>query len=109
VLPPEASQAIHREVIKKYKGEVEPQALGPEGREVELYNTADPAKVIEARIIELCEKEEVSPEDIVVLSSHGIEKSAVAVAGCGKYSYTEQPKPTGSYIRFSSIRALKRP
>ena len=26
------TQAIHREVMKKYEGEVEPEALGPEGR-----------------------------------------------------------------------------
>ena len=35
------TQAIHREVIKKYAGEVIPEATGPEGRAVELYNTKD--------------------------------------------------------------------
>jgi len=101
------TQAIHREVMKKYEGEVEPQALGPEGREVELYNTDDPAAVITARIAELCGKDEVPPRDIVVLSSHGIEKSAVAAAGCGDYTYTAEPEPTSPFIRFSSIRAFK--
>jgi superfamily I DNA and RNA helicase len=101
------TQAIHREVIKKYEGEVEPEAIGPEGRELELFQTDDPTGVIRARVAELCEKEEIPPQDIVVLSSHGIEKSAVAEAGCGKYEFTKEPKPVGPYIRFASIRGFK--
>jgi superfamily I DNA/RNA helicase len=101
------TQAIHREVMKKYEGDVEPEAIGPEGRELEYYETNDPAEVITARIAALCGAEEVPPQDIVVLSSHGIEKSTVAKAGCGKFTYTKEPKPVGPYIRFSSIRAFK--
>lgn len=101
------TQAIHREVIKKYEGEVEPEALGPEGREVELFHTDDPASVVRSRIAELCGEGEVVPQDIVVLSSHGIEKSAVAESGCGDYAYVKEPKRIGPYIRFSSIRGFK--
>ena len=101
------TQSIHHEVMKKYEGEVEPEAIGPEGRELEYYETDDPAKLITTRIAALCGEEEVPPQDIVVLSSHGIEKSAVAEAGCGEFTYTKEPKPVGPYIRFSSIRAFK--
>ena len=101
------TQSIHHEVMKKYEGEVEPEAIGPEGRELEYYETDDPAKLITTRIAALCGEEEVPPQDIVVLSSHGIEKSAVAEAGCGQFTYTKEPKPVGPYIRFSSIRAFK--
>ena len=101
------TQAIHREVIKKYEGEVEPEALGPEGREVELFHTKDAASVVTSRIAELCDEGEVVPQDIVVLSSHNIENSAVAQAGCGDYTFVKDPKAVGPYIRFSSIRGFK--
>ena len=37
------TQAIHREVLKKYEGEIEPEVIGPAGREVELIQTDDQA------------------------------------------------------------------
>ena len=101
------TQAIHREVMKKYVGEIEPRAIGPEGREPELYRDRDPAAVVRAKVEELCGKEEVPPQDIVVLSSHGPKKSTIARAGCGRFTFTEEPKPVGPYVRFSSIRGYK--
>ena len=101
------TQAIHREVMKKYEGEVKPEAVGPEGREVELFQTDDQPGVVRQTVERLCEQEEVLPQDIVVLSSHSIEKSEVAQAGCGKYEFVDEPKPLGDYIRFGSIRGFK--
>ena len=101
------TQAIHREVMKKYTGEVEIEAIGPDGRELELIHTDDAPTTVAAVIAGLCDKEEVPPQDIVVLSSHNIEKSAVAAHGAGKYTYVKEPKPLGPYIRFSSIRGFK--
>jgi DNA-binding Xre family transcriptional regulator len=101
------TQAIHREVMKKYEGEVKPEAVGPEGRAVELFRTGDQPGVVRQTVERLCEQEEVLPQDIVVLSSHNIEKSDVAQAGCGKYEFVDEPKPIGDYIRFGSIRGFK--
>lgn len=101
------TQAIHREVMKKYTGEVEPEAIGPEGREPELHLTDDAAGVVRGVIERLCGKEEVLPQDIVVLSSHAIEKSVVGRSDCGDYVYAKEPRPLGNEIRFSSIRAFK--
>jgi UvrD-like helicase C-terminal domain len=101
------TQAIHREVMKKYEGEVEPEAIGPEGREVAYYETNDQPATVRAIVAELCGKEEIPPQDIVVLSSHGKEKSAVAEAGCGRYTFVDEPRPLGDYIRFASIRGFK--
>ncbi len=47
------------------------------------------------------------PQDIVVLSSHGMGNSEVANAGAGRFKYTREYKPTGKYVRFSSIRGFK--
>jgi len=101
------TEAIHHEVMKKYGGAVKPRVLGPPGREVELHPAGDqPAKVREL-VEHLCETEDVAPQDVVVLSSHGIERSAVAAAGCGAYELVDEPRPLGDYIRFASIRGFK--
>ncbi len=92
--------------MKKYVGEITPLPMGPEGRDVELHMTDDqPAKVRQS-VKHLCEEEEVLPQDIVVLSSHALEKSAVGQAGCGDYEFV-MPAPLGKKVRFSSIRSFK--
>ncbi len=101
------TQAIHREVMKKYEGEVEPEAIGPEGRDVVLIQTDDQPAAVQAVVAELCGKEEIAPQDVVVLSSHGIERSAVAEAGCGSYEFVDEPRTLGNFIRFASIRGFK--
>ncbi|MGH2978860.1 MAG: AAA family ATPase, partial [Solirubrobacterales bacterium] len=79
------TQAIHREVMKKYEGEVTPSALGPEGRAPELIAAEDQAEAVAGVIERLCGKEELPPQDVVVLSSHGFEKSQVAQSLPGRY------------------------
>lgn len=101
------TQAIHREVMKKYVGEIKPEAIGPEGRAVELYQTDDQPAKVRQLIEHLCDTEEVLPQDIVVLSSHALEKSAVAAGGAGDYEFVKEPAPLGKQIRFSSIRSFK--
>lgn len=102
--------AIHREVIKKYKGEVEPRVMGPEGRELELFETDDQAAKVASVLQRLCGREEVAPQDVVVLSSHGTASgnSRVAAAGrLGNYTLTEERGKLGNYVHFSSIRGFK--
>lgn len=101
------TQAIHREVMKKYKGEVIAEVRGPEGRPVELFETADQPGTVARLIEEICGKGEVPPQDVVVLSAHGFDTSAVRQAGAGDYEYVREPKPVGKEIRFSSIRGFK--
>jgi len=101
------TQAIHRLVMEKYEGEVEVEAIGPEGREVELIHADDQPGAVRATVARLCGSEEIPPQDVVVLSSHGIGKSAVAAAGCGRYEFVDEPRPLGDFIRFASIRAFK--
>src|SRR5262249_18590887 len=102
------TQAIHRLVMEKYEGEVEPRALGPEGREVELVHTDDQPTTVAALVRRLCEEDEVPPQDIVVLSDHSRDGSKVGRAGIPGYAYTdERPGPFDKKIRFSSIRGFK--
>ena len=101
------TQAIHREVMKKYRGEVVPEVRGPEGRPVELYQVDDQPAKVAALIEELCGKEEVPPQDVVVLSSHGFANSEVARSLPGRYQLVEKRNQGGNRIFFSSIRGFK--
>lgn len=104
------TQAIHREVIKKYKGEVVPRVIGPEGRPAELITAKDQPAAVAGVLERLCGREEIAPQDVVVLSSHGTASgnSRVASAGkLGKYTLTEERGKLGDYVHFSSIRGFK--
>lgn len=101
------TQAIHREVMKKYRGEIVPEALGPEGRDVDLYQVDDQPAQVAAVIDRLCGHEEVPPQDVVVLSSHGFENSEVAQSAAGSYRLVKERNQPGKRIFFSSIRGFK--
>lgn len=101
------TQAIHREVMKLYEGQIVPEVRGPEGRAVELFHTADQPTTVAGVIERLCGSEEIVPQDVVVLSSHGREKSEVAGSLPGRYALTPQRGKLGNYVQFSSIRAFK--
>ncbi len=76
--------------MKLYEGDVEPRVRGPEGRAVELHHSDDQATTVAGVIEHLCGEEEVPPQDIVVLSSHAPERSAVARDLPGRYRPTDQ-------------------
>ena len=101
------TKQIAREVAKKYRGEPVPKPLGPDGVEVELLHTDDQPATVAAAIERLCGDEEVLPQDVVVLSSHGMDNSAVAESGSDGMTFTKDYKPIGKYVRFSSIRGFK--
>ena len=101
------TQMIAAEVHKKYKGEVEPEMLGPEGREIGFYTSDDQPATVSALIGELCGEGEVPPQDIVVLSSHGFDNSAVAQSKPAGLEFVKEYAPLGNKVRCSSIRGFK--
>jgi hypothetical protein len=106
------TQAIHSEVMKFYGGQIVPTVRGPAGRAVELTATDDPAATVAGVIERPCGSEEVLPQDVVVLSSHGWENSQVAAGLDGKYELsTERGKrgTTFSSRRSARSRAWNRP
>ena len=80
------TQAIHREVMKKYEGEVEPEAIGPEGREVELHLTDDQPGTVASRSSSASASRRRSPPGHrrPQLPQHR-EVRRSRQAGCGKY------------------------
>lgn len=100
------TQAIHREVAKLYRGEVEPDAIGPEGRAPELYMTEDPVSCVAQVVERLVAEEGVPQKDVVILSSHALAKSGFASGRLDPYKLVEdRTKEKG--ILFSSIRGFK--
>lgn len=94
------TQSIHREVMKLYGGAVVPEVIGPEGRPIELIQTEDQAATVAGVVKRLIEEWDVPRRDIVVLSSHGRDKSVVYAAG----GYSDK---RGKGVYFSSIRGFK--
>jgi hypothetical protein len=86
---------------------VVPDALGPEGRPVELIRAEDQAAAVAGVIERLCGQEQVPPQDVVVLSSHGFDNSEVANSLPGRYRLVKERRKLGDYIYFSSIRGFK--
>jgi hypothetical protein len=100
------TQAIHREVAKLYRGEVEPEAIGPEGRAPELHVVADPVACLAGVLERLIAEEGVRQQDIVILSSHALAKSDFASGRLGPYTLHDDPARQPG-ILFSSIRGFK--
>lgn len=101
------TRAIHREVMKLYQGEIAPDVRGPEGRPVELLHTSVPSDTVAGVIERICGREEVPPQDVVVLSAHGWDNSVVAADLPGRYALTDQRGKAGRNVYFSSIRGFK--
>ncbi|MEJ7655578.1 MAG: ATP-binding domain-containing protein [Thermoleophilaceae bacterium] len=101
------TQAIHREVMKLYEGDVVPEVKGPPGREIELHPTDDPRRTVKGVLARLCGQEEIPPQDVVVLSSHGLARSEVARGGGGSYGFVPERGKLGKHVHFSSIRGFK--
>lgn len=93
------TQAIHQEVMKLYEGEIVPEVKGPPGRRMELHQVDDQARVVGEVLETLCGKEEVLPQDVVVLSSHALDRSDVAARMGGRWKLTRERGKAGKYVR----------
>lgn len=101
------TQAIHAEVMKLYRGGVTPEVTGPAGRAPVLHLTDDEPEALGAILDELCEQQDVPPQDVVVLSGHGRDHSDVFGSGAGDWRFTDKRGRAGKKVFFSSIRGFK--
>ncbi len=102
------TQAIHREVAKLYKGAVEPESIGPEGRKPEVIRAEDQVGCVATLLERFCLEEGLRQEDVVVLSSHPLESSGLAQTKgkLGRFELTgDRAEKPG--VLFSSIRSFK--
>jgi hypothetical protein len=101
------TQAIHNEVMKLYAGAVTPQVTGPAGRRPKLVFTNDEPAAVADALDELCEDQDIRPRDVVVLSAHGRDHSAIYGDDTGRWRYTDKRGRKGNNVFFSSIRGFK--
>ncbi len=101
------TQAIHNEVMKLYAGAVTPQVMGPAGRTPKLLFSDDEPAAVAATLEELCGQEDIRPQDVVVLSAHGRDHSAIYGDNTGRWRYTDKRGRKGNKVFFSSIRGFK--
>jgi superfamily I DNA/RNA helicase len=101
------TQEIHSKVSELYAGEIETRVLGPAGRPIELHQTDDQAEMVAGVLERLCGREEVPTQDVVVLSAHGWEHSAIAHKPLGRFRLTTKARQPSPQVRFSSIRGFK--
>ena len=101
------TQAIHHEVMKLYAGAVTPQVMGPAGRLPKLLFTDDEPDAVADVLDDLCGPEDIRPQDVVVLSAHGRDHSAIYGDDTGRWQYTDKRGRKGNKVFFSSIRGFK--
>ena len=97
--------------MKLYEGQIVPEVRGPPGRPVELFHTDDQPTMVAGVIERLCGTEEILPQDVVVLSSHGRANSEVAGGLPGRYALTPErgsSATTSSSPRSARSRGLSR-
>src|SRR5882757_2013493 len=101
------TQAIHHEVCKLYEGAVTPSVRGPAGRAPKLVFTDDEPAAVADALDEVCGRQDVRPQDVVVLSAHGRDNSAIYGGAAGRWRYTDKRGRKGNHVFFSSIRGFK--
>jgi len=101
------TQAIHNEVMKLYAGAVRPEVKGPTGRSPKLLLSDDEPTAVAGVLDELCGRQDVRPQDVVVLSAHGRDHSAIYGEDTGRWRYTDKRGRKGNCVFFSSIRGFK--
>jgi hypothetical protein len=105
------TQHIHRTVMRFYRSDQMPVAQGPPGRPVKVHvysNIQELKRALRQAFHQLVVKQEVLPEDIVVLTPKGRQCSALWRLGMlGNFVLTDQWSAGSGEIFCSTIHAFK--
>jgi ATP-dependent exoDNAse (exonuclease V) beta subunit len=107
------TRRIHEFVSVFHRGDPDPESRGPEGREVDILGYEDHAGLrrLLAIVLRNLAEEQVPPEDIVVLTPSGRNKSRLrAEPRVDGFRLTEGPEP-GAVLATSvhAFKGLERP
>lgn len=69
------TKAIHKQVIKFYRGDGQPEAIGPEGEDPEFIVAEDELQAVRDTVKKLVHVHYIRPSDIVILSPLSMQRS----------------------------------
>lgn len=105
------TQAIHRQVIKFYRGDVMPTALGPEGRPVELVPYSDAGQLPErlmSLLHQLAVDERVPTDQIIVLTPHSDGAKRLGLSSpTSRIRLVENLSTTPGHVYCTTIHSFK--
>jgi len=105
------TRAIHRTVAQFYRSEAKPEAVGPEGRPVEIYTyteTAELKRLLKRTLHRLVVEEDIAPEDIVVLTPRSDQRSALwGLGSLGNFRLTDQWAAGAADIYCTTVHSFK--
>jgi len=104
------TRAIHREVVRWYRGNDAPDAIGPEGEKPETLGYRDETGLREhvRRVLHrLVHDEKVPEKDLVVLSPHGKTSALWRDPQFGNIRLTDAWPPAPNHVQFSTVYAFK--
>ena len=105
------TQAIHRHVLRWYRGAETPSVAGPEGREPETLRYEDESALrehVRRTLHRLVNEEKVPERDIVVLTPRGRESSALwRDPQFGNLRLTDAWPPAPNHVQCATVWAFK--
>ncbi|MFQ5612677.1 MAG: NERD domain-containing protein, partial [Anaerolineae bacterium] len=105
------TQHIHRQVLRFYRSDVAPVAIGPQGRPVERHTyagTADLKRLLRQMLHRLIVEEGVPAWDIVLLTPKGRQRSQLWGLGpLGNFRLTDQWTEASGEVYCTTIHSFK--
>jgi len=107
------SRHIHQQVVRFYRSPdgTRPEAVGPLGRAVEFLGFSDSTRLkaeLQKTLHRLVNDEGVPPEDVVILTPHGRERSGLWGLGrLGNFELTDDWSLGGNHVFVSTIHGFK--
>lgn len=105
------TQTIHQQIVKCYRGSVEPIANGPAGRDIEKI-VVGKTENLHRRLMKLLNKlvneDRIPTEEIVILTPRSEKTSQLwAKSGRSNFSLTDEYPPSKNQIYCATIRSFK--
>ncbi len=105
------TRAIHRMVTQFYHSEIKPEAVGPEGRPIEVQTYAESSelrRLLKQTLHRLVLEENITPEDVVVLTPRSQQRSQLWQLGhLGNFRLTDQWAAGGVNIYCTTVHSFK--
>jgi hypothetical protein len=105
------TQSIHRQILRFYRSDIMPTAMGPQGRQVERHtytNSADLKRLLRQTLHRLIMGEGVPAWDIVVLTPKSQERSHLwSFGSLGHFRLVDTPTDASGEVYCTTVHKFK--